>query len=635
MCGVIGVFGKIPSEEKCRLGVSSLSHRGPDDHGLYYNGKEGIALGHTRLSIIDLSKDGRQPFEDEHYIISFNGEIYNYQEIKDEIGDRYTFRTETDTEVLLASFALWGSECLKKLNGMFSFVIYDKKDGDVFIARDRLGIKPFFYALHEGALYVASEIKAILALADIPRILNKQSVLDYFSYRYPLDNETMFEQIQCLPAAHYATFSAVNPQISPVRYWDLSTGAKREDLSFEDVIRETEEHIDSSLKYRMIADVPLGAYLSGGLDSSLLVAKMAKLSSKPVKTFSIGFDHEGYDEHEFAQIVSEQYGTDHTQLVMQDDEYISLIPEVIQYRDAPLSIPNEVAVHVLSKELKKHISVVLSGEGADELFGGYGRIFRSGDDFERMKDMDAYSEEEKDQLLQNLQEKYDMDVESLAEHFVEQYSYIASDDKAQILDTDTFDGHDFMNQTFFDDEFRLLSSMKPSEQIMHVFQRIHLLGPLYRLDATTMSSAVEARVPYVDHELVEFVSSLPIAYKMRFNSDADEHSAQVLNSDQISEIKDTTKYLLREIAKKYLPKKITSRTKKGFPVPLNEWFQKKKNRGKLKEMIFSEDSRSRQLYNQSELRKWLDDDSVSGRRGYNLWMIMNLEIWMRLYNVSI
>lgn len=632
----------IPDKELVEEARDSMFHRGPDDAGLYYSRPEGVALGHRRLSIIDLSPTGHQPFfsNDGRYVIIFNGEIYNYLEIKKELKGRYDFKTPSDTEVLIAAYSQWGKGCLEKINGMFAFAIWDKKENSLFVARDRLGIKPLYYSIVSDNFYFASEIKAILKLSKIRRELNKQGYLDYLSYRQVLGGDTFFVGISALLPGHCLFFKK-HSVVEQTKYWDLPVLDKKNDPGEEQILKNTEELLKETVRQHLISDVPLGAYLSGGLDSSLLVALIAGFSKEKVKTFTVGFEEVGYNEFEPASQVANLFDTDHHEIILKGQEYLSLIPEVIKIKDEPLSIPNEIAVHLLSKELKKHISVVLSGEGADELFGGYGRIFRSGFDWERMQLLKSGQLNSSDapDLVNNLRDKYgDWQEMSEIEHFLRQYQYFDVKEKEQILNQDFFslDRNSIINKPFFVPFFDKLKNLSVSDKYLHIFQKIHLLAPMRRLDANTMSSSVEARVPFVDHKLVEFVSALPLHYKLAWKSEQQKEKARSLNSSQISEEYDTTKYLLKKIAEKYLPDNIINRKKIGFPVPLNSFFGEK-FKDFSKEILLSDDSRSKAFYNQSILEKWLDRrDLLSDNRwGYSIWMLINMELWLREYNVYI
>lgn len=643
MCGIVGALGHLPPEEVIIKASDSLRHRGPDDAGLYIDTKEQIALAHRRLSIIDTSSAGHQPFfsQDKKITLVFNGEIYNYLELKEELSKDYNFQTKTDTEVLLAAYIKWGSDFLQHLQGMFALAIWDDNKKRLLIARDRLGIKPLYYYIKNKRLIFASEIKAILQFPNIERKLNKQGFLDYLSYRYALGDNTLFSDIYSLNPG-YCLIADHNQEPKFVQYWDLPIVVDKKDSGEKEVLETVEKLLIDTVKSHMISDVPVGAYLSGGLDSSLLVALMSKITNKKIKTFSIGFKEDGFNEFQYAREVAELYQTEHKEILLDSQNYIDLLAEVIKFKDEPLSVPNEVALHVLSKELKKDITVVLSGEGADELFGGYGRIFRSGDDFEKMemlKDPNFLSEQDREILQKNLKEKYgDFNNYSNLDHFLSQYNYFFVQQKNSLLNKDLFNNEriNLLNAEYFDAFLKRLKSLSAIEKYMYIFQKTHLLGLMRRLDANTMSESVEGRVPFVDHRLVEYVSALPLKYKLSWKSAQSSQEAVLLNGDQISEKYDITKSILRKIAEKYLPASITERKKVGFPVPLDDWF-KGGLKKYAKDSLLSADARSRVLYNQEFLSECLnqDNNSINSLNGYNIWMLINIEIWMREYNIVI
>ena len=639
MCAIIGAVGKIPERERVIRARDTMVHRGPDDAGIYYAPEEGVTLGHRRLAIIDLSPAGRQPMmsADGRYKIVYNGEIYNFREIKEKLNNSYNFKTKTDTEVLLAAYMKWGAGSISHLRGMFSFAIWDAKEKKLFMARDRFGIKPLYYALYNDTLYFSSEVKGILVLTDMPRILNRAAIIDYLSYRYPLGGTTFFQGISSLLPGHYLTY-ALGQSPTITQYWDVPVVTDKIDPGEGTVIETFHGLLRDCVKAHMISDVPLGAYLSGGVDSSLLVALMATFSQKPVKTFSVGFKEEKFNEFHYARMVAERYGTDHHEIIMGSAEYTALLPEVIRFKDAPLAIPNEVPLHMLSSELKKEITVVLSGEGADELYGGYGKIFRSGYDLERLEDFSYLTQSEQAELAENLKKKYrSLNVLSPLKHFLHQYSYWNIDEKKNLLNSQLFDLSEstLFNEEFFRPHFARVSGLSPSEQYLYLFSKVHIIGPLERLDVTTMSRSVEARVPYVDHILAEYVSHLPLSYRLRWKSEEDERRASVLSSDEISEVHDIPKYLLRRIGSEYLPREVVERKKLAFPVPLNEWFGGSL-RGYAKEVLLAPSTRLAPLWNQRALTGWLDEEVTLGsRRGLNIWMLINLELWASEYKVTV
>jgi len=643
MCGIVGQLGNLPTKQKCIKARDTMQHRGPDDGGIYYNLKEDIFLGHRRLAIIDLSVSGRQPMvsNDGRLIVIFNGEIYNYLELKKELKDFYNFKTKTDTEILLAAYIKWGEAFLKNIRGMFSFAIWDRKKQQLLVVRDRLGIKPLYYACYGDTFYFASEMKAILKLSQIQCQLDQQGFLDYLSYRHPLGSRTMFRNIFSLLPGHYFIYKKNSP-VKIIKYWDLDVIADKKDPGEEEVLSETAKRLKETIHLHMISDVPLGAYLSGGLDSSILVALMAEISNKPIKTFSIGFARDGFNEFQYSREIARKFNTNHHEYFLHSQNYFDLMPELIRFKDAPLSTHNEVALYVLSKQLKRNITVVLSGDGADELFAGYGRIFRSGYDFERMRlldDLMFFSADERAAIINNMKIKYKTArFSSALEHFLAQYPYLKLDKKISLLNKARISGSEnkLLNKSYFKKIFSKISALSPTDQYLYIFQKIHLLGPLHRLDNSTMAASVEARVPYIDHKFIEYVSALPEKYKLSWASKEDQKRAAFLNSDQISEKHDITKYILRKIGAKYLPSHIIKRKKMNFPAPLNYWLGTE-YKNFAKEMLLSPQSKSSSLYNENTLKNWINNKDANGENKYglNIWMLLNIEIWMREYKVEL
>ena len=434
MCGIAGIVnlesGIAPDSLVIERMTDSMVHRGPDGRGFFSD--HHVAFGHRRLKIIDLSEAARQPMWDEskRYCITFNGEIYNYLELREDLLQKgYTFFSDSDTEVLLKAYIEYGISCIQKFIGMFAFAIYDKQTEKTIIVRDRIGVKPLFYSVFDGRLLFGSEIKAILQYPGFRYGLNKDAVSSYLSYRYPVGTWTLFDNVHSLLPGHYMEVS--NGNWSVHQYYELPVIKEKEDMGEEFYLKKLRELMTSSVKYRMIADVPFGAYLSGGLDSSVVVALMSGLTSEPVKTFTIGFADEGYNEFSFAKQVADRYRSDHHEITLSAENYLDTMRKLIRFKDAPLGVANEPALHVMSAELKKFITVVLSGEGADEIFGGYGRIFRSPYDLERMKQAGP----DQDKILaNNLALRYGNKIfQNAREHFLYLYQYLKWEDKKQFL----------------------------------------------------------------------------------------------------------------------------------------------------------------------------------------------------------
>jgi len=589
--------------------ADTLQHRGPDGRG-FRHGK-GYALGHRRLSIIDLS-GGAQPLgndaADAWTVV--NGEIYNFETVRAELqAHGHNFKTGSDSEVVLHGHRQWGTAATTRFDGMFAYAFVDETAQRLVLTRDRLGIKPLYYAEYDGALLFASEPKAILAYPGFPKRLNRAAIGSYLDYRYVVGEQTFFDGItQLLPGHRLVVEAGGSPRIE--RYWEIP--ADRETLELDDAtaIAMVTETLDRAVEARLVADVPFGAYLSGGLDSSLVVALMAKKHSFPIKTYSTGFEEDGYNEFPYARMVADAYKTQHTEILLTQDRYFELLPRLIRYKDAPLGVPNEVPLWQMSEVLKKDITVVLSGEGADELFGGYGRIFRS--------------------ALQLEERGFSGDV---ASEFLKLYGYFGETALSSYLSNDLLadstamaHGRDTLRAAF--DAVRHLP---PVRQFLWVFQKHHLPGLLQRLDTTTMAAAVEGRVPFVDHHLVELGHRLPTSLKLRWKSDAAARDAASLTADKISEIYDTPKWVLRQVGLNLLPEAVVTRKKVGFPVPLGKWLG-----GKLKqtasEVLLSDKARQRGIINAPAIERALATlGEAQWDAGMRIWMLLCLETFCAEY----
>jgi asparagine synthase (glutamine-hydrolysing) len=634
MCGILATIGDIKqniSQADFHAALKLQSHRGPNDIG--FDEFHGNKLGHTRLSILDLSSAGHQPMYSEckDVALVFNGEIYNFKEIRAELeADGILFNTQSDTEVLLKSYLHLGIECIQQFIGMFAFIIVDKRAGFdcTYVVRDRLGIKPLFYLPTGNGYIFSSEVKSILPLAKQKFNLNKKTVSSYFSYRYSILDETFFDGINNLKPGSYLRITPSGTEQH--QYWQLSNFVDQsEDKGEAYYLKRLDELLHSAIKYRMISDVPFGAYLSGGVDSSLVTAIMSKYSAQPIKTYTIGFSEQGYNEFEYADLVANQYHTDHKAINIDASDYFDTLNTLIAYKDAPLSVPNEVPLYLMSKELKKEITVVLSGEGADEIFGGYGRIFRSTDDFYHQ-----------DALRQNsltsaqFQKKYgDQAFKNELDHFIYNYSYTKPALKAQLL-TKNIDWHDIEStlNTRFTASFNEVATSDYQTKMMYTFETVHLQGLLSRVDTTTMATSVEARVPFVDHRLVEFAFTIPNKYKLKWNSIEDQEQAKAKLSDDISEINDIPKYILKKVGEKYLPNEVLYRKKMGFPVPLDKWLG-----GSFADtassILSDKNNIANQVIDTQFVLSMLDDEQLSQNHGLamKIWMVINLFVFCDAY----
>ena len=636
MCGILACIGSINNSvtpEQFSKALAMLSHRGPDDAG--YDEFCGNKLGHTRLSIQDLSDVAHQPmYSDKHDVaVIFNGEIYNFKEIRSELELLgVTFNTHSDTEVLLKAYIKYGIDCLSQFIGMFSIILMDNRPGSActYVIRDRLGIKPLYYLQKDGGFIFSSEVKSILSLAKRKFELNKRTVSSYLSFRYSILDETFFEGVECLKPGTYIRIDERG--FEEKVYWRLAdyVAANQEDKGEQYYLDRLDDLLKSSINYRMISDVPFGAYLSGGVDSSLVTALMSEESDQPIKTYTIGFSESGYNEFDYADVVAQQYQTKHKQIILSSDGYFDTLSTLIDYKDAPLSVPNEVPLYLMSKELKKDITVVLSGEGADEIFGGYGRIFRSVDDYQNQRYLCSSN-----QAAGEYNKKYNGQLfEKEVDHFFYNYSYTKPEIKSRLLSKD-FDWKSIDAQLIqkFTDSFNEIDSEDYLTKMMYAFETIHLQGLLYRVDTTTMAASVEARVPFVDHRLVEFSFSIPNKYKLKWNSELDKTLAKTKISDDISETHDTPKYILKKASEKYLPDEVLYRKKMGFPVPLDKWLGGS-FADTAREVISDTDNVAADVIDVETVLGMLEDPNLSNdhAQAMKIWMVLNLFLFCRQYH---
>ncbi len=601
MCGISGIyFSKKINKIDLRINnmQKSLHHRGPDVSSSYIT--ENIAFAHNRLKIIDLSDNANMPMHSntKRYVLIYNGEIYNFAELKKNI--KYNFTTKSDSEVILAYAELNKlDDFISKANGMFAISIYDKEKKTLILYRDRLGIKPLYYYKNNNFFVFGSEIKAILNSGLVDAIQNESSFDSYLAYRYVPEPKTFFKDIFHVEAGTKMLVSLKNKQvkISTETFWKLpkSNDIKEHYSSKKEqnIIEETKEKLLKAINYRTISDVALGSYLSGGVDSSLLTAILSKQNTN-LNTYTIGFENEKYNEFKFSDIIADQYKTKHHKILIKNSKnYIDEWENLISYRDQPLGVPNEIPLAMMSRELKKKITVVLSGEGADELFGGYGRIFRF-----------PYHHTNNDW-----------------KDFITTYEYVPREIRNEFLLTSKED------RKILDNNVKnIFRETSVEDAIFQFFHKFHIKGLLQRLDVTTMQASVEGRVPFLDHELIEYVyNNVPYSLKLKWKSDIYKDKAKNLSPDQYSEEYDTPKYILKKISEEFLPKEIIYRKKMGFPVPLNEWFDND----------FT--AYSKQLLNNAS---WLNTKKIThlfdkakknDRFGQIIWMFTNIRLWEKKY----
>ncbi len=638
MCGIAGIISSkkddIVSPNILQKMTDVLHHRGPDDSGCYFD--QNIGLGHRRLSIIDLKK-GHQPMsnEDKTIWITYNGEIYNYESIRAElISLNHRFLTNCDTEVVVHAYEQWGIDCLKRFNGFFAFCIWDRNKQRAFMARDRLGIKPLFWALFDNKLLFSSEMTSIFQYPNFPCRACIDAISSYLTFRQAVWNLNFIQDINKLLPGYYLIYE--NGEARMNKFWELPINDNVVDYGEEYYLEGVYEKLQQAIRMRMMTDVPLGAYLSGGLDSSILVAIMSKISNAPIKTFAIGYEEDEYNEGKYAQIVSDHCDTDHLQIQLPRKDYINLWPKLIQHRGVPLSIPHEVALYQMSVELKNHVTVVLSGEGADELFGGYGRVQRSPMDWKKINFARNFIKSPIAKGLNKLFPKNSaidmLSIENHMDHFFHVYNWIPFDEKQSLFTADALSVLDNDDKTvnIFRELFDKTAHINPYDRILHVFEKIHLGCLLDRLDMMSMAASVEARVPFVDHELVEFVTQIPFKYKMRWKSFLHKMLALFHSSFSASEWLDINKDILRKVGSRLLPEEIYSRKKLGFPTPLDLWIKQGLSK-QAKEILLDPIVFRRGIFRRDKVEDLLNNRQILNYDfwGKKIWMLMNVELWFR------
>lgn len=620
MCGIAGMLrqdGTAPSESLICAMTRVLSHRGPDGEGFYRDGP--VALGHRRLAIIDLVT-GSQPMgsEDGALWLSYNGEIYNFRELRQELMARgHRFRTTSDTEVILRGYEAWGVDVLPRLRGMFAFALWDGRRGELLLARDRLGIKPLVYAWDGRCLRFASEIKAILQDPEVPRSLDWAALCDYFVHLYIPAPRTIFSAIRKLPPASYLVCRAAGGSPEIRRYWTLRP-AFEETRTEDEWVERLDQLLEETIRLHMVSDVPLGAFLSGGLDSSTVVAYMTRASSQPIKTFSIGFDEADYDELRYARLVARRYGTEHVELVVKPD-VVALLPRLAWQLDEPFADASAIPTYCVARLTREHVTVALSGDGGDENFAGYRRYLEAAH-LARLADRPPLTLLRP--LLRSLAGLWPPGLRGggylrlLGTPPVERYfrlmSYQREDTLARLLAPEVTAHVDPRPDP--GQYLRLARECTFGDALTRLrYVDVHHYLPddiLTKVDRTSMLVSLESRVPLLDHVLVEFVAAIPERLKLR---------------------RGETKYILKRSVTPLLPSQVLSRPKMGFGVPLATWF-----RGPLRELVcdllLSARLRQRGIVQAREVKALLEAH-MRGRRDCSsqLWSLLCFELWARTW----
>ncbi|MGA6982299.1 MAG: asparagine synthase (glutamine-hydrolyzing) [Candidatus Sulfotelmatobacter sp.] len=619
MCGIAGVVGRqgedIDAEDVHRM-CQTIVHRGPDDEGIYTQGP--VGLGMRRLSIIDLAS-GKQPIhnEDNSVWVVFNGEIYNFLELRRELESRgHQFYTHSDTEVIVHLYEEMGADCVKRLRGMFAIALYDLRQNSLLLARDRLGKKPLHYALHEGRLLFGSEIKAILAVHPELAEVDPEAILQYLYFSYIPDPRTAFLRIRKLPPGHLMEYR--DGQVKIHQYWDVPEYGSHGDTGEEECLAEMERRLEEAVRIRLISDVPLGALLSGGVDSSIIVALMARVSSKPVKTFSIGFRAEQFNESQYARKVAERFGTEHHELVLDPD-----IEETLEYlsgmMEEPFGDSSMLPTYYVCRMARREVTVALSGDGGDELFAGYDRYLvamerRKFDPFHRYVGP-VYRDRIHGLLPAGMYGKNLAWNASLNERdrYLDAISFLPALHRERHLFT-----RDFLKsaQRLPDPltEWQQIYDGAPAQdqlsRLLYLDTKTYLTADiLTKVDRMSMATSLEVRVPMLDHEFVEFVTSLPVQWKFRSG---------------------VRKYILKKLAERLnIPAELLHRKKQGFQLPLVDWMRDK-SKAQFWGVLLEPRTLQRGYLKPAAVRS-LIDEHVRGRRNRSgmLWRMLVLELWHR------
>ena len=631
MCGI---FGIISTDFRCELprdyvrrAVKALAHRGPDalgeTHGAWFS------LGHARLSVLDLSSAANQPFYDasRQLCISYNGEIYNYRELRDELIQLgRVFRTDSDTEVLIQAYDEWGMDYLHRLNGIFAFGLVDLAKRRSFLVRDRLGVKPLYYGLVEGQLVFGSEPKSILQHPGYRAALNLDGVASYFALRYTAGDLSMFQGVKQVPAGNVLRCDESGLRLAP--YWSLQP-VREKPIPMEP--RALRELIGSTVRRQSISDVPLSLMLSGGLDSSILLYEFASQGTLP-ECFTARVEESGYDESDWARSFAVQLGASHNAVEVGTLQSAHEIRQLIRKRDHPLGMHNEVALSAIARAISKRAKVTFCGEGSDELFAGYGRIFRFPYDNRRSSWLRWLPNRIGAQAATAIGCEDIFRGRTVLDAFVDRYAYFPPRELLPIL-RPRFADAIACNSVLRARLAEALGTECPLDisSLSRFFLQTHLQGLLLMLDGATMSHGLEARVPFADHLLVEKVMRLPDNAKLKWRSPWHAARALLLPVSTFSERMDETKSVLRKAYGSVLPTDILTRRKLGFPTPLHKWLTGRT--GLAENLLMSKSARLNEFFDGSALRVWYQSrchrpDTEFGRR---VWLLCNFELFLQEY----
>jgi len=619
MCGICGIYNgqsrEPVSPELIEHMIRLISHRGPDDSGSYFDGP--VGLGFARLSIIDLS-GGHQPMCNEtgDVWLVFNGEIWNYKTLRQELIEKgHRFRTNSDTETIIHAYEEYGVDCVARLHGMFGFAIWDNPRKRLLLARDRAGKKPLYYTRIDGTIVFASEIKSLLCHPQVKREADVQALADFLSVRYVPAPATLFAHIYKILPGHWLLYE--NGTIREECYWDFTFG-KTEQRPVEEYVQGIRQHVHRAVEERMMADVPVGAMLSGGVDSSIISGIMSTLTNQRVKTFSVGFDHPQYSELPYAKLVADHFGTDHYELVVKSSDLAEYWPLLTWHRDEPVSEPSDLGVYLVSKLARQHVKVVLSGEGGDELFAGYPKYVVDW----MARYYHLLPAPIRNQVIMPLLDRLPYSMRKLKttarnlsqpapQRWMDWFGIFNGPLKENLLSESTKANIDLDSSRAFQRWLEKNPQRDDLSSMLYLDTKIWLPDNLLmKGDKMTMAASLEARIPLLDYKLVEYAASIPSNVKIKSFK---------------------AKYLLKRAFAEFLPEPILTRKKMGFNVPTGIWFREGQ-RGLITQLLLSERTRSRGYFNDA-LVACMVRDHLEGKTNYQaqLFTLASLEVWFRVF----
>lgn len=623
MCGICGIYyrdtEKTVQNSVLRKMADTIIHRGPDEDGYYIRDNVGFAI--RRLKIIDLDT-GSQPITDStnRYTIVFNGEIYNYLELRKELVNAgYTFKTKSDTEVILYAYIHWGRTCLEKLNGMFAIAIFDRANRSLFLARDRMGIKPLFYIQTRDIFLFGSEIKCILQHPGIERTIDQKGLYSHFMMNYIPENRTLFQGIKSIPPGYYCQVTLTN--LSLIQYWEITPTCDRT-INFETAKRQFTELFQDAIKLRLRSDVPLGVFLSGGVDSSSITAIASDLNTTPVHSFSIGFEEESFDESCYSRMVSKHIGTEHHHITVKPD-ILNILPKIIHHMEEPTADSSAVPVYYLSEYTRQFVTVALSGDGADELDAGY----------------ETYTADYIARMLRWIPRPIINTFANMSKYMpisFDKYSFSMKWDRFfKGIQDETSYTHFLWRAIWYPDEMSSLMECGPNTITQLLMDNYHshfeeypatdlLTKALYadstyylpndmliKVDRMSMANSLEVRVPFLDHRLVELFFRIPSKFKLNHLKNK--------------------KYLIKQAMTSHLPQEILNRSKAGFNTPISLWFLKEL-KPLMSDLLTTSNIKSIPFINWQYVQKaWDEHQKKIADNGYKLWSVLIFILWYRRF----